>query len=152
MIVCPSSDDRIEQAYQVSRCGALLISNDSSNLVQVRLNVFPGRLDNQLSLVLADILAEEMEPFRDMRHASLVRGQFQPSGGQKLLNQRFDSAFEKLAREARYNQVSSIANQSDLEPRHPLPIDRRHQQVFQATEGYICQRRRNDTTLRCPRF
>src|SRR5450759_4787060 len=72
VILRPALDDRIEQQYQVDGLRGVVVADDSSHLVQEVLNILLGRLDDQLALVLADILTQEIKSTLDMRDLCLL--------------------------------------------------------------------------------
>jgi hypothetical protein len=66
VIHCPAPNDRIEFLYHYRLCGTCVAFDDFPDPREERLNAFPGRLDQKLAVVLAYILAEKIEPLRDV--------------------------------------------------------------------------------------
>ena len=96
VIHSPASNDRIELLYHYRLCGACVAFDDFPDPRKKRLNAFLGRLDKELAVVLAHILAKKIEPLRDVGDPSFLIRELEPPCGHKLLNRRKDFGFEDL--------------------------------------------------------
>ena len=74
MIVRPTPDFGIEDGYQVSsRCLSVVFDN-FPDVSEKGLDVFPRGFTEHSTVVLADILTQEVKAVRDMRDASFLDG------------------------------------------------------------------------------
>ena len=73
-------------------------------------HILSGRLNQQLAVVLAHILSEEIKPFFNVRDSGFLLREFQPSGLEERSYQRFDFQFQQLFSSAGNNEVIRIAN------------------------------------------
>src|SRR5258708_2130971 len=90
VIPCPPANERVEQQDQISRCGSLVLLHDLSDFFQERFHVLLGRFDNELPIVLAYMLSEEVEAIFNMRHEGFLSREGQSSFPHELLHEGFD--------------------------------------------------------------
>ena len=67
VIACPSPDERVEQQNQVSSRGSLVSLHSLADFLQKAFHVFLGRLDDELSVVLADVRPKKIKAICHMR-------------------------------------------------------------------------------------
>ena len=72
MIVHPTSDDRVELAYQAFLANGLVRIYDASDFLQERVRVLLRWLDEQCAVELAEMLSEEVEPLVNMCDAGFL--------------------------------------------------------------------------------
>ena len=75
----PAPDHRVELPYQCRLFGGRIAFDDLPDLIHQRFDALLCWFGQQLVAVLAYVLTEEVEPFRDMRDAGLLLRQFQPT-------------------------------------------------------------------------
>src|SRR5687767_6390482 len=71
VIVCPTGDDRVEHRYQLSSWRLFVGLYRFPDLIEERFHVLLRRLDEQLAVVLAYVLAQKVEPILNVRDAGL---------------------------------------------------------------------------------
>src|SRR5712692_3410355 len=100
VILRPAANDRVELDNEFPRWQRGVLPDDVSSLLQVGLDVFLGRFNEQFVsfavLVLADVLTEKIKPFFNMRDDRFFWGEHQPSFAHELLHKRFDLLFEEF--------------------------------------------------------
>ena len=116
VIVRPAPDDGVELTNQPFLCGRPVRSDDRSDFLQEGVRVLLRRLDEQLAIILAEILSEEVEPFFDRRDAGFLWRELQTTVAQKLLDQWSDFIFQHVLGRAGDDEVIRITNEVDLEP------------------------------------
>jgi hypothetical protein len=97
VIVRPSSDKGIELHDQISCCRLFVGLDERPHLAQEGGDVLARRLDDELALVLAYVLPQEIEAIVDVRDDGFLLGERQPSFPHELLDQGFDFLFEELS-------------------------------------------------------
>ena len=151
VIVRPSPDHRIEDAYQVLLLGGFVLREYILNLGLERLDVFLRRRDNDLAVEAPHVLTEEIKPLRDMRHPRFLGREFQSSDGKKALHQWLDFRLQKFFRTARDHKVIRVTHQVNLAPSGFVVAFRPKVSLqfhFQSVQGPVGQRRRNNSALR----
>ena len=74
MIVGPASDHRIQASNEAMGRTATMLPDDLLHPDRQRSDALPSGLYKELPVRIApDVLAEEVEPFRDMRNLGLFR-------------------------------------------------------------------------------
>ena len=80
MVLCPTSNDGIEQEYEPSGRQRLVLLDDFPDLFEVGMHILLCWFDQQLVLlsffVLADILTEEIESVPDVGDTGFLIGEF----------------------------------------------------------------------------
>ena len=95
----PAPDERVQLARsETPGSGALIALNDGSNFPQERLDTLRRRLDEQLTVVFADVLAQEVKAIRDVRDHGLLGREFQTALPQEHFNERFHLIFQQFLR------------------------------------------------------
>src|SRR5215210_7379817 len=105
VIVRPPPDDRVQVRYQFADVELLVGLNKASDFTQEGFGVLPGRLDDELAVVPAYILSEEVEPVLDMRDSGLLRRESQSAWLQEVLDQRHDFFQQHFFRRAGDEEV-----------------------------------------------
>jgi hypothetical protein len=72
VVVGPASNDGVQFHHQRSCCSGLVGSDDVSDLCQVGFHIFLSGFDNELAIVLAYILTQEVKPFGNVRDTGLL--------------------------------------------------------------------------------
>ncbi len=73
VIVCPAAKDRVEQPYQALLVCAAILTNHTTYLLQKSVHVFSGGCNQELAVILAQVLPQEVEALFDMRDAGFLR-------------------------------------------------------------------------------
>ena len=108
VIVCPATDDRVEQPYQKLLFLAAIPSNQITDFLQKSVHVFLGRFNQELAVIFAEVLPGSRTP---AQYAScrFSRGELQAPFGHELLDQWLDFIFQQLFREAGDDEVIRIS-------------------------------------------
>ena len=118
MVVGPTSDHAIEEKDQHSGRESIVSLHDLSNLLQEGFDILLGRFDQQFTLfagfVLAYILAEEVEPFIDMRDDCFLWREMKSSFLHELLHEGFDFVFQLLLRVSCNHKVIGKSDEIDF--------------------------------------
>jgi len=77
VIVRPPPDEGVQLDYQVSRRGLLIGLDGCPYLLQERVNVLVGRLDQYAAFVTAYVLAEKIKTFLYVGYLGFLWGEFQ---------------------------------------------------------------------------
>ena len=114
---CPPANDRIEFSNQLFLGCRLARSDNVSDLGQKGLHVLLRRGYQNLlpTSVLSDVLAQKIEPFRDVRDGGLLFREFETPFFEKGFHHRLDLVFQELFRVSRNHESGS---------RKPLPAPR----------------------------
>jgi hypothetical protein len=116
------------------------------------MRVLLRRLDEQLAVILAEVLSEEVEPFFDRRDAGFLWRELQTTVAQKLLDQWSDFIFQHVLSRAGDDEVIRVTNEVDLEPVLPgsvaPPAKGDFQELLQSVQRHVRQRWRDDAALR----
>src|SRR5690349_17105326 len=72
MIVGPAPDFGIEDSYQVSGGRLRIASNDFSDFGQEGFDILPRGFGNDLPMILADSLSQEVKAIHDMRDTGFL--------------------------------------------------------------------------------
>lgn len=73
VIVCPATDDRVEQPNQILLLQGSIRANLTPHLLQEGVHVLLGWSDQELVAISAQILSQEVEALFDMRDAGFLR-------------------------------------------------------------------------------
>jgi hypothetical protein len=73
VIVCPTTDDRVEQPDQILLFRGAIRANFTTHFIQERVHVPLGRCNQELAAILAQVLPQEVEALFDMRDAGFLR-------------------------------------------------------------------------------
>src|SRR5262249_29371379 len=73
VILCPPSNEGVEETDQGPGGGALVGLDDAPDLAQERLDTLRCGLNEQLTVVFAQVLAQEIYPFFDRLDYCLLR-------------------------------------------------------------------------------
>jgi hypothetical protein len=84
MVVCPTPDNGIELVNQVACCGLLVGFDGRPHFGQECFDAFPGGFDEELALVLAHVLPQEVEALLNVGYPGFLWGQFQTPFTQEL--------------------------------------------------------------------
>src|SRR5665213_4466178 len=156
MIVRPTQNDGVELTNQTRLCRGRIRLDDRSDFLQEDVRVLLRRFDEQLAVVFAEVLSEEIKPFFDVRDAGFLWRELQTTVAQKLLDQWSDFVFQHVLGRARDDEVIRITNEVDLEPVLPgsvaPPAKGDFQELLQSVQGHVRQRRRDDAALRRARL
>ena len=152
MIICPAPDDRVEQLDQKLLFDRFIPANRRPDFLQEVVRVLLGRFDEQLAVILAEVLSEEVEPLLDVRDAGFLWRELQAPVAQKLLDQWLDFIFQHVLGRAGDDEVIRISNEVYL-GMVPLPIDAssrgsvRFRSVLQSVQCQVGQRGRDNPAL-----
>src|ERR1700723_1126403 len=72
VIVCPTTNNRVEHPYQVVLFGPNVPAGCPPNFFQEVVLVLFGRFNQELAVIFANVLAEKVEPLLDMRDAGFL--------------------------------------------------------------------------------
>jgi len=149
VVVGPAPQNRIEHADEIKLVESSMTPDQLPHLVQTRKRAFPGRLDEQFSSVLAEVLAEEIEPVGDVGDAGLLLRELQPPVAQELLDQGLHLIFQHVFFCAGDDEVIGVPHQMHLgvvtrftDLPHGEAI---FQETFQAVQGQVRQGWGNDS-------
>ena len=92
----PAPDERVQVANEGTRWRTLVGFDDPSDFPQHRFDALRRRLDEQLAVVFANVLSEEVKPFLDMRDHGLLGREVQATLLQERLNKGFHFIFQEL--------------------------------------------------------
>jgi len=100
VVVGPAPNHPIEEQDQESGREGIVSLHDLSDLLEEGFDILLGRFDQQFTLfagfVLAYILAEEVEPFIDVRDEGFRGFEMESSLPHELLHEGFDIVFQLL--------------------------------------------------------
>src|SRR6266487_1202146 len=116
MIIRPTPNGRVELTNQHLLCRGRVRLDDRPDFLQEDMRVLLRRLDEQLAVVFAEVLSEEVEPFFDRRDAGFLGRELQTTVAQKLLDQWSDFIFQHVLGRASDDEVIRVTNEIDLEP------------------------------------
>ena len=95
--------------------------------------------------ILSEMLAQEIDPFRDVGGGGLLFREFQTPFFEKGFHHRPDLVFEELFRVSRNHEVIGESNHVD-----PVSRKQRFQCPFEPVQGHVAERRRDDPALGVP--
>jgi hypothetical protein len=72
VIVRPASDNRVELSYEVSGSCLCIRLYDCSDFPQERLHVLAGRLDQDFTVIVTNVLSEKIKSVRDVRYLGFL--------------------------------------------------------------------------------
>ena len=133
--VGPTPNYRVEGPDQITGFPGREFPDAFPDLGQKRCDIVSGRFDEQLPLVLARVLPQEIESVLNPRDPGFLRGQGQTPFQEKLFYRRFDRRFEKFLRLPGNDEVIGVADDVDLGPARGSGFDRR----LQSVQGHISQ-------------
>ena len=88
--------------------------------------------------ILSEMLAQEIDPFRDVGDGGLLFREFQTPFFEKGFHHRPDLVFEELFRVSRNHEVIGESNHVD-----PVSRKQRFQCPFEPVQGHVAERRRD---------
>ena len=115
VIIGPAPDDGVELVNQVAGCGLFVGVDDCLRFGQERFDALAGRFDEELAVVLAYVLSQEVESVVDVGYPGLFWGQFQASFLQKLFQEGEDLLCQDLAAIAGDDEIIGKPGQVDFE-------------------------------------
>ncbi len=155
MVVRPSTKDGVQLPDEVRLPPRRAGLDDLPHLAEERLHVLPGRLDEKLAAILAEVPSEEVETLVDMDDAGLGSGEPKPAFREERPHQGNHLVLQHLLRAAGYDEVVRVAHQIDLvsiDRFCAFPAEAGAQQQLQSVESEVRQRGGNDPSLRRSRF
>ena len=114
VVVHPTPNLRVEQGDQFIGSRLLVSLDDFPDVAQKRLQVLLRRFDQQLTVVFADVLAEEVEALCDVRDDCFLLREFQSSLPHERFHERFDFLFQQLLRGTGDDEVVRKSHQIHL--------------------------------------
>ena len=100
VILCPSSDNRIEQENQPSSRERLVLLDEVPDLFQMSMHILLCWFDQQFvllsSFVLANILTEEIEAVPDVGNTSFLSREFSSTFFHEGFDERLDFLLQQL--------------------------------------------------------
>ena len=151
MVVGPAPNDGIEMTNQVGLTGSAMPMNKLPHLFQKVVRVFLGRFDEQLVVVFAEVLSEEVESLFDRRDAGFLWRELQAPVAQKLLDQWPDFLFQHVLVHAGDDEVIRVSHEvhfrAVLPPIEFLRWEVLLEQSLQTVQCQVGQRRRDNPAL-----
>src|SRR5471032_1117626 len=106
----PSADHRVELLYQRFLSGARITLDDSPDFLKQRFDALPRWPDQHFAVVLAHVLAKEIETLRYMRDPGFLLREFQPTLGHEAPDRRQNSGFEHFFRSAGHHKIVGVTD------------------------------------------
>src|SRR6266571_624913 len=152
MVIGPATNDGVELTNQVGLTESAILANELPHLVQERVRVFLGGLDEQLSAVLAEVLSEEVESIFDGRDAGFLGRELQTPVAHKLLDQWLGFIFQQFLGRTGDDEVVRVSNEVHFGA-GLLALGRLHREgflepPFQSVQCQVSQRWRDNPALR----
>ena len=155
VVVRPSTKDGVQLPDEVRLPPRRAGLDDLPHLAEERLHVLPGRLDEKLAAILAEVPSEEVEALVDMDDAGLGCGEPKPSFREERPHQGNHLVLQQLSRDAGDDEVVRVSHQVDLVSIGQicaLSAEAGAQQRLQSVESEVRQSGGDDPTLRRSRF